>query len=208
MKLTRKLTIIIIVSAFFTFVIWNVANRYNCNSSFYSFVGGALGGIISGTFAFLGVHYTIRYYKDSDLEKERKSIQPFLLATLLKPGDKPSNSIYSLLGADYIEKVRTSKTLDFKIKNIGNGFARATLLESKDSNDEFDYNVVFDIGYTECFALVISDKDICEKGAKFRLWFYDSMSNEYYQEYTIKKNAYDEIIVENGYPILITDGDK
>ena len=41
-------------------------------------MGGIIGGVISGILAFLGVFYTIRYYKDSDAQKERAAVQPFL----------------------------------------------------------------------------------------------------------------------------------
>lgn len=48
-------------------------------ASVASYWGGITGGVISGILAFLGVFCTIRYYKDSDAQKERAAVQPFLL---------------------------------------------------------------------------------------------------------------------------------
>ena len=39
--------------------------------SLASYWGGIIGGMISGTLAFIGVFYTIRYYKESDEQKEK-----------------------------------------------------------------------------------------------------------------------------------------
>ena len=46
--------------------------------SLASYWGGIIGGMISGMLAFIGVFYTIRYYKESDEQKEKAAIQPFL----------------------------------------------------------------------------------------------------------------------------------
>lgn len=43
-------------------------------SSPASYWGGIIGGVISGALGFLGVFFTIRYYKESDYEKEIASI--------------------------------------------------------------------------------------------------------------------------------------
>ena len=51
-------------------------------ASVASYWGGIIGGVVSGVLAFLGVFYTIRYYKDSDAQKERAAVQPFLLVKL------------------------------------------------------------------------------------------------------------------------------
>ena len=50
--------------------------------SLASYWGGIIGGIFSGVFAFLGVFYTIKYYKETDEQKEKIGVQPFLLVTL------------------------------------------------------------------------------------------------------------------------------
>ena len=42
--------------------------------------------MISGTLAFIGVFYTIRYYKESDEQKEKAAIQPFLNVTMASGG--------------------------------------------------------------------------------------------------------------------------
>ena len=51
-------------------------------ASVASYWGGIIGGAFSGILAFLGVFYTIRYYKDSDEQKERAAVQPFLMVEL------------------------------------------------------------------------------------------------------------------------------
>ena len=38
-------------------------------ASVASYWGGIIGGVVSGILAFLGVFYTIRYYKESDAQK-------------------------------------------------------------------------------------------------------------------------------------------
>ena len=53
-------------------------------ASVASYWGGIIGGVVSGVLAFLGVFYTIRYYKDSDAQKERAAVQPFLLVKVWK----------------------------------------------------------------------------------------------------------------------------
>ena len=45
-------------------------------ASLASYWGGIIGGMVSGVLAFLGVFYTIRYYKESDAQKERAAVQP------------------------------------------------------------------------------------------------------------------------------------
>ena len=54
--------------------------------SLASYWGGIIGGMISGTLAFIGVFYTIRYYKESDEQKEKAAIQPFLNVTMASGG--------------------------------------------------------------------------------------------------------------------------
>ncbi len=59
-------------------------------ASVASYWGGIVGGAISGILAFLGVFYTIRYYKESDAQKERAAVQPFLMVEL---GQDPKHII-------------------------------------------------------------------------------------------------------------------
>lgn len=55
----------------------------------------------SGVFAFLGVFYTIKYYKESDEQKEKAAIKPFLLVTV--GADKDTKKGFAL-GAKPDEK--------------------------------------------------------------------------------------------------------
>lgn len=51
--------------------------------SLASYWGGIIGGMISGTLAFIGVFYTIRYYKESDEQKGKASVIEKIFENLL-----------------------------------------------------------------------------------------------------------------------------
>lgn len=84
--------------------------------SLASYWGGIIGGVISGVFAFFGVFYTIKYYKESDAQKEKAAIQPFLLVT--EDTDKHATMGFSL-GSNKTREAATQKII-VTIKNIGN----------------------------------------------------------------------------------------
>lgn len=46
-------------------------------ASVASYWGGIIGGAVSGMLAFLGVFYAIRYYKESDAQKEWRCSRSF-----------------------------------------------------------------------------------------------------------------------------------
>lgn len=48
-------------------------------TSVASYWGGIIGGVVSGLLVFLGVFYTIRYYKESDAQKEQRYSRSFWL---------------------------------------------------------------------------------------------------------------------------------
>ncbi len=59
-------------------------------SSLASYWGGVIGEVISGVLALLGVFYAIKYYKESDEQKEKSLIQSFLLVTVGADKEPPN----------------------------------------------------------------------------------------------------------------------
>ena len=97
-------------------------------ASVASYWGGIIGGVVSGILAFLGVFYTIRYYKESDAQKERAAVQPFLMVELGQDPKRELRTGYSLgAGTDDKEK---QKTIHVAIKNIGHGFAKTLVIHT------------------------------------------------------------------------------
>ena len=78
--------------------------------SLASYWGGIIGGMISGTLAFIGVFYTIRYYKESDEQKEKAAIQPFLNVTMAS--DRKATCGFSL-GKSKEEKKKQLQSRQF-----------------------------------------------------------------------------------------------
>ena len=84
--------------------------------SLASYWGGILGGMISGTLAFIGVFYTIRYYKESDEQKEKAAIQPFLNVTIASGGKATRG--FSLGKADLKEKKTALKKAEKEVATL------------------------------------------------------------------------------------------
>lgn len=82
-------------------------------ASVASYWGGIIGGVVSGILAFLGVFYTIRYYKESDAQKERTAVQPFLLVEL---GHEPKHEIHSGFGLGDPDDKEKQKTINVTIR--------------------------------------------------------------------------------------------
>lgn len=166
-------------------------------SSIASYWGGIIGGIVSGVFAFLGVFYTIRYYKDSDEKKERASIQPFLLVRTGQDKYQISQVGFTLGKSPIQER----KEIRISIQNIGNGFASTVAIHTGFNSDGFEYNEVIPINdYT--YTYFIADKSRLVEGLPFEIYYIDSMTNKYIQEYKIK-SEYGSIKIECGYPQLL-----
>ena len=162
--------------------------------SLASYWGGIIGGVFSGVFAFLGVFYTIKYYKESDEQKEKSAIQPFLLVTV--GADKDVKKGFAL-GASSDEK-KDQKEIKVTIKNIGNGFANTLVIHTGFNFGGLSYNKVISVGESEALFFMADPNDI-KKGLNFGIQYIDAMRNEYVQEYTITdKNGH--IDIECGYP--------
>lgn len=160
--------------------------------SIASYLGGTIGGIFSGIFAFLGVFFTIKYYKDAEDTKEKSSIQPFLLIT----GGSIKNPIK---GFDLDNESRDNKTtIHITIKNIGNGFASILVLRNNYNIGGLAYNKVICTN-EEDYVFLRAKNESLEAGVKFSIQYIDAIRNEYVQEYTIKKSN-NHINVDCGYP--------
>lgn len=167
--------------------------------SLASYLGGTLGGIFSGAFAGLGVFYTIKYYKESDKEKEKLSIQPFLVITA-GANERPPKAYY-IGSAAYHENNDEKKVINVTIKNIGNGFASLLTLNNGVTIGGIKYNKVLTVGETDEICLVINVNALKE-GIPFSLQYIDAMRNEYIQNYTIS-SKHAPVDIETEYPISL-----
>lgn len=165
--------------------------------SIASYLGGTIGGIFSGAFAVLGVFYTIKYYKESDKEKEKLSIQPFLVITE-GTNRRPQRGYYMGTAADH-ENNDEKKEINVTIRNIGNGFASLLTLNNGFTIGGIEYNKVLTVGETDELFLVIN-ADALKEGISFSLQYIDAMRNEYIQNYTIS-SKHAPIDIETEYPI-------
>lgn len=166
-------------------------------SSVASYWGGIIGGVVSGILAFLGVFYTIRYYKDSDAQKERASVLPFLLVKVVERDDLTRGFV---LGEEPAEKEKR-KQISVSIQNIGNGFATTLVIHTGYNAGGLSFNHVIPVGEI-IYTYFIADSEELEKGLRFCLQYVDSMTNEYVQEYTVKSQN-DKISIDCGYPQLL-----
>lgn len=168
-------------------------------ASVASYWGGIIGGLVSGALAFLGVFYTIHYYKDSDAQKERASVQPFLMVRVVQ-GDRHELSKGFGLGKDPEDKEK-QKVVRVAIQNIGNGFATTLVLHTGVNVGGFAFSKVIPVGES-AYTFFVVDSENLEDGLHFGIQYVDSMTNEYVQEYTMRADGKD-IVIDCGYPQLI-----
>lgn len=212
-KITRKIVIVLIffliLSIAFSVVfmlkmrdtIANIAlnnsNDATWISSLGSYWGGIIGGVFSGAFAFLGVFFTIKYYKESDSQKDRISRQPFLLVI---PGSNSHPAKGFSLGKKTSEDSKKTE-VNITIKNIGNGFANILVLKTGFNIGGHAFNKVISVGEsTPLFFMV--DEDELKTGVSFGIQYIDAMRNEYIQDYFIT-NEQGKIEIECGYPAYL-----
>jgi hypothetical protein len=163
-------------------------------SSLASYWGGIIGGLFSGCLAFLGVFFTIKYFKASDAKKEKAAIQPFLLVTV------GTNNVPGLgfeLGPQYDGKNAT-KEIKVTIANIGNGFGKTLVIHTGFNFGGLAYNKVITVGESESLFFKADPKAI-QNGLDIGIQYIDAMRNEYIQEYHITEN-HGQIDIECGYP--------
>jgi hypothetical protein len=150
--------------------------------------------VISGVLAFFGVFYTIRYYKESDEQKEIAAIQPFLLVTV--GSNKDAKSGFEL--GPHSDENKATKEIKVTIKNIGNGFAKTLVIHTGFNFGGVAYNKVISVGEVESLFFMVDPNDLI-KGIKFGIQYIDAMRNEYIQEYEVVEN-HGQIEIECGYP--------
>ena len=168
-------------------------------ASVASYWGGIIGGVVSGVLAFLGVFYTIRYYKDSDAQKERAAVQPFLLVKLGQDNRRELSKGFSLGKVPEDDKKR--KEVRVSIQNIGNGFATTLVIHTGFNIGGLAFNKVIPVG--ECaYTFFMVDPENLKEGLHFGIQYIDSMTNEYIQEYTMESDG-SLIEIDCGYPQLI-----
>lgn len=163
--------------------------------SLASYWGGIIGGIFSGVFAFLGVFYTIKYYRESDERKDRAAIQPFLFVTM---GSSREEAVNSFAIRSPSDEKKGKKKFNVTIKNIGNGFANILVIYNGYTLGGHEYSEVILVGETRLLSLEANPDDLIN-GVKFGLRYIDSMRNEYIQEYTARE-VNGRVEIENGYP--------
>ena len=164
-----------------------------------SYWGAILGGLVSGVFTFGGVYFTIRYYKRTDSEKERKSVQPFLFVEI--NFDERRNPLIGFsLGDDEVGKAE-QKEIRIAIHNIGNGFANTLRIYTGVNDEGIEYNRVIPVNEST-YTYFVAKEGRVNDGLPFCLHFLDSMGNEYSQEYLIHRH-HSSIEIDCGYPCLV-----
>lgn len=168
-------------------------------ASIASYWGGIIGGDVSGVFAFLGVFYTIRYYKDSDAQKDRAAVQPFLL---VKVGQDNRHELSKGFGLGKVpEDEKKRKEVMIAIQNIGNGFATTLVVHTGANIGGLAFSKVIPVG-DFAYTFFMLDPENLKKGLHFGIQYIDSMTNEYIQEYTMKADG-SLIEIDCGYPQLL-----
>ena len=168
-------------------------------ASVASYWGGIIGGVVSGVLAFLGVFYTIRYYKDSDAQKDRASVLPFLL---VKVGQDSRHDLQKgfALGENPKDK-KNKKEIWISIQNIGNGFATTLVIHTGFNIGGLAFEKVIPVG-DFAYTFFVADAEKLKDGLTFDIQYIDSMTNEYIQEYNIKSDG-SRVEIECGYPQLL-----
>ncbi|CZR81528.1 hypothetical protein [Clostridioides difficile] len=198
--------------------IQNDSNNLNATwiGSLASYWGGILGGIISGLLTFIGVAWTIKYYRNSDLIKSRLERMPFLRIELKEYTGKKIDGIELYeIGIKKIEESHNSEVENFyyrmRVKNIGQGFANTLVIYTGENAGGIAYNKLIQVDDSSefCFKVHmikdVSKKDVPKYELNFAVRYIDCMTNEYVQRYKIKcegKN-HNDIKIDTGYPTFV-----
>lgn len=194
-----------------------VTNDLNATwlGSLASYWGGIIGGIISGSLTVIGVAWTIKYYRDSDLIKSRVERMPFLMAEVKGYTDEKSAgsvtcgvNIYEINSKAINADTSKGKTLYYRIRlrNIGQGFASTLVIYTGKNFGGMAYNTLIQVDDSGEFCFEIhARKNICGDEINFGVRYIDCMTNEYTQLYTIQWEGENlsDTKVENGYPNFI-----
>lgn len=172
-----------------------------------SYWGSVIGGIISGLLTVIGVVLTISYYKKSEQNNRRIEHMPFIAIKILsnKMAEKPNLSKIKIIEkSDRRKEIDKSKIvfLNLDLENIGRDFASILALHIGHNFGGIAYNELIKVNDTVHLELGAYVDDISKgESISFGIQYIDCMTNEYIQEYTIRKDK--RIILENGYPKFI-----
>lgn len=136
-------------------------------------------------------------YKESDEQKEKSAIQPFLQISVNQSID--AYKWYSL--GDKSKEKEMNQEIKFNVKNIGNGYASTVVLHTGFVAGGIKYNKLIATGESENLCFFCAPDDL-ENGISFGIQYIDAKRNEYVQEYEIIKK-YGIIDIECGYPEFI-----
>lgn len=161
---------------------------------------GFLGSYIGGLCTMAAVFITVKYYKDSDKQKEKAAIQPFLHVTI-DGNNRDLKKGFSLPGRTE-KKGAELERVNITIKNIGNGFATTLVIYTGANLGGLSFRKVIPVGES-VYSFFMVDTDKLEEGLHFGFNFVDAMRNEYIQEYDLKKDG-SQMLIECGYPEFMT----
>lgn len=176
--------------------------------SLASYWGGIIGGIISGSFTFIGVLWTIKYYRNSDAEKSRLECMPFLMIETIEQTRLVKESLRYKITSNKLNNNSNKQILYFKVKltNIGQGFANTLVVNTGENFGGIAYNELIQVNDSSDLELEIHTvKGIYKDEINFAISYVDSRTNEYIQDYTIQLDSgnLNNTKINNGYPSFI-----
>ena len=166
------------------------------NEAWASFLRSYIGGLCTMAAVFI----TVKYYKDSDKQKEKAAIQPFL-HVMIGGSSRDLKKGFSLPGKTE-KKAEELERVNITIKNVGNGFATTLVIYTGANLGGLSFRKVIPVGES-VYTFFMVDTDKLEEGLHFGLNFVDAMRNEYIQEYDLKKDG-SQMVIECGYPEFMT----
>lgn len=188
-------------------------------SSLPSYWGGVIGGVISGSISFLGVFWTIKYYRNSDLTKSRIEHMPFIhillkRAQCIRTIKEDKENVINFPGRFYKIDRNSLVEIDLSLENIGNGFANTLVLHLGWNAGGEAFQRLLKIGEKDYLQLRFYLDDTKHiSNISFAIQYVDCMTNEYIQHYTVKcssilsllpaEDIAKNIQIENGYPQFI-----
>lgn len=180
---------------------WCVSNTMKETDAYW---GSVIGGIVSGVFTYIGVLFTVYYYKRADKKKDIIRIRPFFYCKKYSSIDAESCTflyVDSSWKAD--EKPRRPPYREvccLKLTNVGNGMAyiEEVSIDGHDSTESVSFQYCYAVNDSIIVELVL-EKNFELNEALF-ISFYDSDYNEYIQGVRLRGPAKDPMI-QNMSPV-------
>ncbi len=185
----------------------SVTNDSNATwlSSIASYWGGIIGGVISGTLTVIGVVWTIKYYRNSDVSKSRIEHMPFLMAEvkrLVDEKDANHSRIYKIHKSKQTATKVNASLYSIQLRNIGRGFASTLVVYTGENLGGIVFKELMQVNESKKIYLEINSDDISNGAViSFAIRYIDCMTNEYIQNYSLAFN--DDLTIDNGYPTFI-----